>query len=374
MPVPDIVARGVPRLGWFALGAVETPSLDDYLEQLGLDSLVGIDADHTDEVEHFGAMLDEALKTRRFVLGLAMAFLAMAERALSLIDQDNVAEVFETFDHEQVTARGKPVNTLNLVVGDDLVRLRPAYNAAEHVFVHDLRRYDYPNMAPHATQAWPQHRDMIKAVFALSTAQRKAAAEVVWGKVLELKEYRRRSVADASPRPFETILTGFPGTQRGEPAGAILQGLAFAYYRADAPNVTLETGKVGAGSRRVGRVADVDGWNGADLVLSIEVKDEEITDAEDPTLDGFQANLAEWPDATAIVVARGATEEVVEALAEVNVSVLTRDSMHDAVVRWDLNKQRLATREFHYFLVRVQRHGGLIDRFELFLEEQGIEL
>jgi hypothetical protein len=261
-----------------------------------------------------------------------------------------------------------------LIVGEGHVRLRPAYNAAEHVFIHGLRRYDYPNMAPHATQAWPQHRQMVKAVFAMSTKERRAAAEVVWDRVLKLKEYGRRSTADASPRPFAVVLGEFPRTQTGEPPGAILQGLAFAYYRADAPNVTLETGKVGASSRRTGRVGDVDGWNGADLALSIEVKDEELTDPEDSTLDGFLANLAEWPDATAVVVARDATDEVIEALAEVNVSVLTRDSMREAVLRWDLNKQRLAAREFHYFLVRVQRHSGLIERYEAFLEEQGIEL
>lgn len=154
----------------------------------------------------------------------------------------------------------------------------------------------------------------------------------------------------------------------------MLQGLAFAYYRADSPNVTIETGKVGAGSRRVGRVGDVDGWNGPELVLSIEVKDENLHDPEDETLDGFLANLAEWPDATAIVLARGATDDFVSALAKQNVSVLTRERMLDAVMRWDLNKQRLAAREFHYYLARQQRHSGLTHRFETFLEEQGIEL
>lgn len=48
--------------------------------------------------------------------------------------------------------------------------------------------------------------------------------------------------------------------------------------------------------------------------------------------------------------------------------------MRDSVVRWDLNKQRLAAREFHYFLVRVQRHSGLIERFEEFLEQRGVRL
>jgi len=121
-------------------------------------------------------------------------------------------------------------------------------------------------------------------------------------------------------------------------------------------------------------VADVDGWNGAELVLSIEVKDEAISDPEDGTLDGFLANLAEWPDAAAIVLARSATDDVVTELSRHNVSTLDRERMLEAVRLWDLNKQRLAAREFHYYLARVERHDGLIARFEAFLEDEGIEL
>jgi hypothetical protein len=197
---------------------------------------------------------------------------------------------------------------------------------------------------------------------------------VLWAKILEFAEFRRRSTADALPRPFETILEEFPNTQRGEPAGAVLQGLSFAYYRADSPNVTIETGKVGAGSRRTGRIADVDGWSGDELVLSIEVKDEDLADPDDDTLDGFIGNLAEWPDATAIVVARSATDEVVDALADQNVKVLTRPLMLEAVERWDLNKQLLAAREFLYYLSRVQQHSGLADRLRAFLAEHEIAL
>lgn len=76
----------------------------------------------------------------------------------------------------------------------------------------------------------------------------------------------------------------------------------------------------------------------------------------------------------AIVLARGATDEVADELAKQNVSVVTRERMLDAVLRWDLNKQRLAGREFHYYLARVQRHSSLVQRFEAFLEEQGLDL
>jgi len=303
-----------------------------------------------------------------------MSFLSLAERALTIVDEDNVEDVFDRFTYQTETAGGKPVNTLNLIVDGEFVRLRPLYNDIEHVVRSDLRRYDYPHMPGHATQAWQQHRELIVLAFAMSTAERRACADVLWAKILEFAEFRRRSTADALPRPFETILEEFPNTQRGEPAGAVLQGLSFAYYRADSPNVTIETGKVGAGSRRTGRIADVDGWSGDELVLSIEVKDEDLADPDDDTLDGFIGNLAEWPDATAIVVARSATDEVVDALADQNVKVLTRPLMLEAVERWDLNKQLLAAREFLYYLSRVQQHSGLADRLRAFLAEHEIAL
>ena len=45
--------------------------------------------------------------------------------------------------------------------------------------------------------------------------------------------------------------------------------------------------------------------------------------------------------------------------------------MLDAVLRWDLNKQRLAAREFYYYLERVQRHSSLTQRFEAFYRGSG---
>jgi hypothetical protein len=355
-------------------------ALDEHLDGLGLPSdMMKRKARRSLVVTRLIEGMDEQINehNRRFIPGLLMAFVAMAEDATKRLGRKQIKDVLNEFGCERVNSRGQQVNTLNLILDDEnTVRLRPFYNAAEHVFIHSLRRYDYPNMAPHATQAWSQHREMLSTVFAVSPVERRAIAEAVWNRVLELPEHLRRSAEDASPRPFALLLDEgeFPGTQKSEPPGAILQGLAFAYYRADSPNVTIETGKVGAGSRRTGRIGDVDGWNGPELVLSIEVKDDALGNSDDPTFDGFIANLGEWPDATAIVVAREASDDVVNALVDQNVSLLTRETMLNSVVRWDLNKQRLATREFHYFLVRVQRHSGLIKRFETFLGDHAIDL
>jgi hypothetical protein len=349
--------------------------VNSYLEGLGLPpEMAGRPADHTARVESLLSSFHSARRNRNSLPGLVLALLALVERVLSAQGLESDARGIDAFERETHDPRGRPVNTLNVVVDGQKVRLRPLYNGVQHVVVHELRRYGYPNMPGHATQAWPQHRDILDGLFAMTPNERRAVLDGVWMTVVALHRFARRTVDEASPRPFAVILEEFPNTQHGEPAGAVLQGLAFAYYRADSPNVTIDTGKVRAGSRRVGRVGDVDGWNGPELVLSIEVKDEAITDPEDDALDGFLANLAEWPDATAIVLARSAAEDVVAELAKLNVSTLDRGRMLENVHLWDLNKQRLAAREFYYYLARVELHSGLIARFEGFLEEQGLDL
>jgi hypothetical protein len=361
---------------------VTNPPLDrpelvaNYLEGLGLPSdMTDRAPDRTARVQGVLDSYHAQRTNRNFLPGLVLAMLALVEHVLAHEGVESEEDGIDAYDRQTQNARGRHVNTLNVVLADgETIRLRPLYNAVQHVIVHELRRYDYPNMPGHATQAWRQHQDILDGLFAMTPTERRAVLDEVWATVTALHRFVRRTVGEASPRPFALILGDFPNTQRGEPAGAVLQGLAFAYYRADSPNVTIETGKVGAGSRRVGRAGDVDGWNGPELALSIEVKDEDITDPEDEALDGFLANLSEWPDATAIVLARGATDEVVEELAKQNVAVLTRERMLDAVLWWDLNKQRLAAREFYYYLGRVQRHSGLKQRFEAFLVEQGIDL
>lgn len=134
--------------------------------------------------------------------------------------------------------------------------------------------------------------------------------------------------------------------------------------------MTLETGKVRRGSARVGAVGDVDGWSGRTLVLSIEVKDVDLSEDGLPDLATFLRNLADWLDATPIVVARSCTEGAVDQLGEQNVLVLDRADMARNVELWDLRKQQLAVREFEYFLARVQRHSGLDARFRAWVERE----
>lgn len=351
----------------------DSEELDDHLDALGLAVLANREAVPSVVVDRLVARVDELAQQPRAggkqLLGLTIAFVVVAERALERLGVEAVDDALTKFDWERTNAQGAPVNTLNLIVGAGApIRLRGIYEKIRDVARNDVRRYDYPNSAPHATQAWSGHREVLEEVFRITPGERRALVEGVWDLLLSLPAQRARSAADAQPRPFEVLLALFPGTQRGEPPGAILQGLAFAYYRADSPTVTISTGKAKAGSRRTGRVGDVDGWDGDQLALSIEVKDMDLTNGDHADLGAFVANLAAFPDARAIVVARSAMPDTVEFLAAQNVRFFDRLEMLRSVTYWDLGKQKLAVREFLHYLVHIEQNGKLIDRFRTFAE------
>ena len=354
-----------------------TESLSQFELSLGLpEGFCDRTPEDTPAVREILARYYEELRSRAFVMGLMFAFLGVVEDLLGQLGEPSRGSALVDFPPEEFDGRGRPRNTLYIQGPQRGIGLRRYYNLFEPVVWTRLRRMGYPNMAPHATQAWPQHRVSLERLFSLSPGERLAVANGLWRSVVELPLVERRTAVGIRPRAFEVILRDFPNTQRREPPGAVLQGLAFAYYRADAPNVTLETSKVGAGRARFGGVGDIDGWSGSDLVLSIEVKDiAVVTPADvDTHFGSFLTNLSDWTDATAIALGRSFGPGARAHLSESNILVLDRATMLDNVLLWDLRKQQLAAREFEYFLARVQRHPGLLQRFREFLAARDLDV
>jgi hypothetical protein len=319
--------------------------------------------------------LKAAQPRRTYLLGLYWAYIGVVEQLLSQVGLDSVDDVLVHYpSRETVGKKGTIANTLTLGEGSNLISLRTYYNWAEHVIRHDLNRPDYPNSAPHATQSWTQHQQEFELIAAMTPGERALLAQDLWRQTLAISE----SVSDADGvrelRPFEFLLDNFASVQKGEPGGAVLQGLAYAYYRADSPTVTLRVFKVGSGSTRVGAAGDVDGWIGAKLALSVEVKDRPIGESDLSQFDQFLKQLMRWPNATAVVLARSFDAKAESWLAERNVLTLDRPRMASNVAYWDLPKQQMAVREFTYFLNVIQVHAKLITRFTEFCELNSIEI
>jgi len=316
---------------------------------------------------------EERAQGRTYALGLWMAFIGLSESTLSSTGRSSMKNPFRTYPPESTGARGGRVNTLTIRVAGKLIRLRPRVGAFAKV-AWKLNRTTYPSSPAHATGRWQDYQGEIETVFALTPSERRTIAQGIWDRLLGMPEAAALDQSQRTVRPFRLTLEKFQGT-KGDPRGAMLQGMIYGYLSADAPDVRLESGKVGAGSSRTGAVGDIDGRSGTTVALTVEVKDIDIVDANfDDQLAGFLRNRVRAPDATAIVVARSFSAGATKRLMLQEVEVLDRETLLRTVRLWDLRKQRLAMRGFMYYLDRIQRHPPMVQRLQNFIADNGLDI
>jgi len=310
---------------------------------------------------------------RKFTAGLLVALIDLIT-ALEVPGKGigSYEKLIEAFPRQTTTAGGKRANTLILMKPDGrTLSLRGFYNEAEKFYRADNKRFDYPSAAPHATQAWPDYKGWIDA---LVTFTGKQLAELR-GRVNQFVLDTLKSQAfdplsiEVEPPLFRLLLEGFDMTaQRGEPTGASFQGMVFGFLRADTPHLQIEIDKVRTGSKRLQRIADVDGWEGARLAISAEVKQFELKDSNLADLESF-ANAAGQRGALAVVAALGFEEGVRESIAALGVVPLDVNDMLRIVELWDPVKQRTAVQSFIYYARHVEKNSSLSERIDAFLKQ-----
>ena len=353
----------------------------DFRSALALFDLPASMADRADPVDR--SEVDRLLiesrqqverENRHFHLGLVIAFLGVVERVCDTLEEDVVPDALIRYP-PLAERNGRRVNTLTIPLpGARPVGLRYFYNVVESAVRFSLGRRGYPSMAPHATQAWAQHRAELETIFAMDPRERKALAQGLWQEVLRLPRPAYRTADEARPRPFTTILREFFAAP-GEPAGVVLQALGFAYFNVELAHLTsVECDKVRTGGARRGNVGDIDGWSGSDLVIAIEVKDLDLDEESEHEVGGFLANLVNWPDTTAIVLANTVSPGVVGRLADTNIHTVTRQDLIRRTALWDMDRQEQALRSLEYYVIRVQAHDALSARFLEYLADREIEL
>lgn len=171
------------------------------------------------------------------------------------------------------------------------------------------------------------------------------------------------------PPLFRILIEGFDMTaQKGEPTGAAFQGLVFGFLRADNPHLQVEIDKVRTGSKRLQRIADIDGWEGARLALSAEVKQFALKDDDVPDLENF-GNETGRRGAIGLVVALGFKEAARQKIEDLGLKALDTDDMLRIVELWDPLKQRTAVASFIYYAKHVEKNASLYERIEKFLED-----
>ena len=314
-------------------------------------------------------------KRRRFAAGLLLAFIDFF-RELGVFGRgfNSFDEFVAAFPLSEATAAGKQANTLVVEVraqpeGEPrLVSIRPAYNRAERYFREENHRFDYPNCAPHATGQWRDHIAWIESLLRFSEAEAEMVDSAVRAHVLTTLESHEIDPTQLKPleRPFTRLLEDFDMNQHlGEPQGAAFQGVVYAFIRADAPHLHLQVSKVGAGSSRLGRYGDIDGWDGERLVLSAEVKHFAVGDDEVRSVERFLTNVTRL-NAMPILAATAFSDAARERISDFGGRSIDSADLAKAVDLWDPLKQRAALQSFAYYVHRVQQNKPLMHRLDEF--------
>lgn len=307
---------------------------------------------------------------RKFSAGLLVAFIDLfTHLEVPVAGMRSFSDVLAKFPRQLTTAAGARANTLILATGKGTISLRPFYNAAERFFRAEHKRFDYPSCAPHATQAWT---DYISWLDSLATFTSEEMAELR-GKIcnfvletLQSQEFDPTSVA-IEPPLFRLVLETFDLTRKkGEPTGAAFQGIVFGFLRADNPHLQVEIDKVRTGSKRLQRVGDIDGWEGARLAISAEVKQLTLKPADIPDLEAF-ANEIGRRGALGAVFALGFDPVARDVIEGLGVKALDVHDMVRIVELWDPLKQRTAVTSLVYYVRHVEKNSVLAERLTAFL-------
>lgn len=308
---------------------------------------------------------------RKFSAGLLIAFIDFyLELDVPAIGASSFNDVLAKFPKRDKTAAGATANTLIVAKGTRTLSLRPFYNQVERYFRAEHQRFDYPSCAPHATQAWSGYIRWLDALAVMSKKDLLKLREKIAVYVLEtLKDQSfDPSMARTEPPLFRLILDGFDITaQKGEPSGAVFQGMVFGFLRADNPHLQIEIDKVRTGSKRLQRVGDIDGWEGGQLALSAEVKQFEIKPDDVPDLAGF-ANATAVRGALAIVAALGFKGDARAQIEALGPKCLDIDDLLRIVEFWDPLKQRTAVSSLVYYAKHVEKNSVLAERLDDFLK------
>jgi len=311
---------------------------------------------------------------RKFVGGLLLAFIRFFRELGALgVGFKDLDAFLQDHPQQNTTASGATANTLIVSAMSrgakgKTVSLRPFYNEAERFFRAEKKRFDYPNCAPHATQAWRDYRVWINSLLTYTESETQELERQVIVYVLDQLPSHEVDPEGLEPleRRLTRVLQDFDLTaQRGEPRGAAFQGIIYAYIRADAPHLHLDISKAGAGSKRLQRVGDIDGWEGERLVLSVEVKHFNLRREDVPDLAAFSSEVTRRKS-LGIVAALSFHDSARADFEGMGLRTLDFDDLVKLVELWDPLKQRAAVAAFTYYVHHIEKNMRLIERLKNF--------
>ncbi|WP_323190764.1 hypothetical protein [Halostella sp. PRR32] len=312
-------------------------------------------------------------------LGLSLSFILAVEQ-LSEVDpwirtshsdldwEDDILPRYEKKGEDYRTESN--IDTLTLRQGDTEAGLRSKINAIGTFFHQTMNRTNFPNSPGHYTGNWEDYIGLLESCFALSQSGRREAAEriIEFGLTdLESKDYPRRDPPFS--QPFLEVLKNYERSHDNEMGGLAYQALVYGYVKTEWPHLSLRASSVRTGSARQHRFGDIDGYHGPDLMISVEVKDRDITEDNVDSELGTMMKLAEKSTALSIAICREVSEDAREILEDAGVKVMTDKDLTIQLRAWDYHKQDLALQGMVHFLEHVEENPTATRRLLQFVKE-----
>lgn len=284
----------------------------------------------------------------------------------------SLADFYAT--HPLVTNK---VNTLTVITngsGKKQKSIRQPYEKIQNFFIAGNNRVTFPSAAPHATGQWHDYQHWIETLVTLTPEQLTTLADEAKAFMLSWlpeEKFDPSKVVKELPI-FQILLERFPWNERRgkEKTGAAFQAMVFAFIRADAPHLQVETRKVRTGSARVRGIGDIDAWEGKNLTISAEVKHFTFGANDLDDIKKFINNVQKR-GALGLVVATSFNDGVVAMIEGKGLRAITLADLSRIVSLWDPVKQRAAINAFEWAVVQKELSLDLGARLEEFLVKEG---
>jgi hypothetical protein len=354
---------------------VEDEAIEEFLDEFFPDeyrhdpSEVTSEKEQTIEAlyERAGDLFDDSKGT----LGLALDFLMVAEN-LAQVDSwlsgyDPKLTSDDVLDHYE---QGATKSTLTLKFEGERESIRTVHDDIIDLFREDLQRTNFPSSPGHHTGEWERYQDLLEMGFRLSRPGRYEAAQRLFDLGLERLDKRTVKRRDPPfPQPFLEILRNYERSHPNELGGSAYQALCYGYVRTEWSHLSLRASKVRVGSSRQNRYGDIDGYLGPDLIISVEVKDRDITKSDVGSELGTMVTLAEQSTAISIAICRSMSEEARAEVKEAGVKVLTDEDFKGRLEMWDYHKQNRAVQGMVHFFSNIEENPQGTQRLLRFLED-----
>ena len=329
-----------------------------------------ISTDEQEVIEHLVQRVEELFSSSKGTLGLALDFLIVAEDISQVdsfpVDFNPEISVSDILAQYEQTAK----STLTFQVSGDTYGIRPVHNELITLFREELNRTNFPSSPGHHTGEWQRYDDMLELAFQLSRTGRYEAAQRIFDVGLERLEGKTHPTREPPfEEPFREILLDYDRSHPEENGGTAYQAFAYGYVTAKWSHLSLSASKVRTGSSRQNRHGDIDGYMGPDLMVSVEVKDRDITQGNVKDELGTMMELAENTSTIAVALCRSVSPQATELLDDAGVTVITDADIESELETWDYHKQNRAVQGMVHYLAHIEENPLAVQRLLRFVSE-----